>query len=53
VGETCGTHGRGKKLVQAFGGEAHLDVPGVNGTTGSKWTLERLSGVGGAVDSPG
>jgi hypothetical protein len=52
VGGACGTHGRGKKNVQGFGGEGpkerdHLEVQGVGGRMGSEWILGRLAwGVG-------
>jgi hypothetical protein len=59
VGRACGTHGRGEKRVQGFGGKArrrkdHLEDQGVDGRMGPKWTLGRLVGGGGCgVDSPG
>jgi hypothetical protein len=57
VGEACGTHGRGEKSVQGFGGKArrknsHLKDQGVDGKMGSKWSLGRLVGRCGE-DSPG
>jgi hypothetical protein len=44
-------HGSGVKSVQGFGGKAqrkrdHLEVWGVDGRMGSKWTLGILDGVG-------
>jgi hypothetical protein len=51
VGGACGTHGRGEKRVQGFGGKArgrdHLKDQGVDGRMQSKWTLGRLIGGGG------
>jgi hypothetical protein len=48
VGRACGTHGRGEKRVQGFGGKArgkeHLEDQGVDGRMGSKRTLGRLVG---------
>jgi hypothetical protein len=49
VGGACGTHGRGEKRVQGFGGKArrerdHLKDQGVDVRMGSKWTLGRLVG---------
>jgi hypothetical protein len=57
VGGACGTHGRGGKRVQGFGGKArskkdHLKDQGVDGRMGSKLTFGRLIG-GCGVDSPG
>jgi hypothetical protein len=40
VGGVYGTHGRGEKCVQGFGGKDQ----GVDGRMGSKWTLGRLVG---------
>jgi hypothetical protein len=52
VGRACGTHGRGEKRVEGFGGKTqrkkdHLEDQGVDGRMGSKWTLGRLAGGGG------
>jgi hypothetical protein len=48
MGGECGTHGRGQKRVQSFGGKPegkeHLKEQGVEGRMGSKWTLGRLAG---------
>jgi hypothetical protein len=49
VGGACGTHGRGEKRVQGFGGKAErkkddLEDQGVDGRMGSKRTLGRLTG---------
>jgi hypothetical protein len=49
VGGAYGTHCRGEKRVQGFGGKArrkkiHLEDQGVDGRMGSKWTLGRLAG---------
>jgi hypothetical protein len=48
VGGACGTHGRGKKPVESFGGKARrkkpLERPDVGGRMGSKWTLRGLAG---------
>jgi hypothetical protein len=49
VGGACGTHGRGEKRVQGFGGKSpkekdHLEDQGVDGRMGSKWILRRLVG---------
>jgi hypothetical protein len=52
----CGTHRRGKKSVQGFGGESpkgrdHSEDQGVGGKMGSEWMLGRLAwGGGGRVD---
>jgi hypothetical protein len=48
VGEAYGTHGRGEKSVQGFGGKApkerdHLEAQGVGGRMGSEWILGRLA----------
>jgi hypothetical protein len=53
VGRACGTHGRGQKITQGFGGESpkegdHSEDQGVDGRMGSEWILGRL--VGGGVD---
>jgi hypothetical protein len=47
VGGACGTHGRGEKRVQGFGGKArrkrdHLKDQGVDGRMGSKMDLEEI-----------
>jgi hypothetical protein len=44
VGGACGTHGRGEKCVQGFGGKTrakkdHLKDQGVDGRMGTKWIL--------------
>jgi hypothetical protein len=57
VGGACGTHGRGEKSVQGFGGEGpkerdNSEDRGVDGRKGLKWILGRLV-VGCGVDSPG
>jgi hypothetical protein len=49
VGRACGTHGRGEKRVQGFGGKArrkkdHLKDQSVDGRIVSKWTSGRLVG---------
>jgi hypothetical protein len=48
VGGTCGTHGRGEKIVQGFGGklrrkETHLEDQGVDGRMESEWIFGRLA----------
>jgi hypothetical protein len=42
VGGTCGTHGRGEKSVQGFGGKAWEDQ-GIGGKMRSEWILGRLA----------
>jgi hypothetical protein len=57
VGGTCGTHGRGEKSVQGFGGKPeerdHLKDQGVDGRMVSKWTVGRLAGGMWSGYSPG
>jgi hypothetical protein len=47
VGGACGTHGRGEKSVQGFGGKVqrkdHLKDEGVDGKMRSEWILEKLA----------
>jgi hypothetical protein len=52
VGGACGTHGRGEKSIQGFGGKAHLEDQGVGWKMGSEWFLGRLAWRGG-LDSIG
>jgi hypothetical protein len=49
VGKACGTHGRGEKSVQSFGGKTEEKRPLGRprrrwGTMGSEWILARLAG---------
>jgi hypothetical protein len=55
MGGAYGTHGRGEKSVQGFGGKArrketNLEDQGVGGKMGSEWILGRLTWGGGCVD---
>jgi hypothetical protein len=48
VGRACGTHGRGDKCVQGFGGKSpgerdHLKDQDVDGMVGLECTLGRLA----------
>jgi hypothetical protein len=48
VGGACGTHGRGEKCVQGFGGDSpkerdHWEDQGVGGKMGSELILGRLA----------
>jgi hypothetical protein len=51
VGGACGTHGRGEKSVQSFGGKAggKKTTRKTEAYTGSNWMLRRLAGGGGGV----
>jgi hypothetical protein len=55
VGSACGMHGRNvyRVLVGKPEGKDHLIDQGVDGRTGSKWTLGTLVGGVYGVDSPG
>jgi hypothetical protein len=56
VGRACGTHGRGEKRVQGFGGKARgknpLERPRRRWKDGIKMDLREI-GWGCGVDSPG
>jgi hypothetical protein len=46
MGGACGTHGRGEKSIQGFGGKAHGEKDrsedrGVDGRMDSEWVLEK------------
>jgi hypothetical protein len=48
VGGACGTHGRGEKIVQGFGGKARRkeitwEDQGLGGRMGLEWILGRLA----------
>jgi hypothetical protein len=53
VGGACGTHGRGDKSVQGFGGKErdHWEDQGIGGKMGSEWILGGLVWGGGGLDS--
>jgi hypothetical protein len=58
VGRACGTHGRGRETCTGFWWESpkerdQLKDQSVDGRMGTKWTVWRLVGGGGGVESPG